>query len=156
MLARIPRTAHTARRRGAATVEFAVIIPVLLLFILGIIEIGRLVMVAQIDTNAAREAARYAAQGGASTATIDTYTRNYLTAAGINGAAAGTGSAVTITVESQANGTWTTTTDPSTLPAGTPIRVTVSSNFNQQSWLPSRFFVGNNTQVQGVAIMRKE
>jgi Flp pilus assembly protein TadG len=152
----LARTCHPARRRGAATVEFAVVVPILLLFILGIIEIGRLVMVAQVDTNAAREAARYASQGAANTSTIDTYTRNYLTSAGINGAAAGQDSAVTVTVEAQANGTWAATNDPSTLPSGTPIKVTVSSNFNQQSWLPTRFFVGNNTQVQGVAIMRKE
>ena len=39
-------------RRGAATVEFAVVIPILLTFILGIIEVGRLVMVAQVATNA--------------------------------------------------------------------------------------------------------
>jgi Flp pilus assembly protein TadG len=145
-----------ARRRGSSTVEFAVVAPVLLTFILGIIEVGRLVMVAQVDTNAAREAARYAAQGKADTATVDTYTRTYLTAAGINGAASGAGSSTTVAVEYQNGTNWTSTTDPSTLASGTPIRVTVSVNFNQQSWLPTRFFTGNNTQVQGVAIMRKE
>ena len=151
MRARHSRSAF--QRKGAATVEFAVVIPILLVFILGIIEIGRLVMVAQVNTNAAREAARYASQGGANSSTIDTYTRNYLSAAGVTGA---TGSAVTVTIESQSGTTWASTTDPATLPSGTPIRVTVSANFNQQSWLPSRFFVGDNTQVQGVAIMRKE
>jgi Flp pilus assembly protein TadG len=153
MRARQPRS---AARRGAAIIEFAVVTPILLTFILGIIEIGRLVMVAQVDTNAAREAARYAAQGKADTATVDAYTRDYLTAAGIAGAAAGSNSAVTVAVEYQNGGTWAATSDPSTLAAGTPIRVTVSANFNQQSWLPSRFFVGNNTLVQGVAVMRKE
>lgn len=155
MLARNP---SSPRRRGAATVEFAVVIPVLLMFILGIIEIGRMVMVAQVNTNASREAARYAAQGGADSATVETHTRNYLTAAGIRDAAAGSGSAVTVAIETQpSNGTtWVAVADPSALPSGTPIRVTVSANFNQQSWLPSRFFVGENTQVQGVAVMRKE
>ena len=145
-----------ARRRGAATVEFAVVVPVLLMFILGIIEVGRLVMVAQVDTNAAREAARYAAQGGGDTTAVDAYTRTYLTAAGISNAASGQNSAVTVAVEYQSAGAWAAATDPSTLPSGTPIRVTVSVNFNQQSWLPTRFFVANNTQVQGVAVMRKE
>jgi Flp pilus assembly protein TadG len=154
MLARAPFSPR--RRRGAATVEFAVVVPVLLLFILGIIEIGRLVMVAQVNTNAAREAARYAAQGSGDAATVETYTRNYLTAAGINGAAAGQNSAVTVTIEQQASGNWSAVTDPSGVPSGTPLRVTVSANFNQQSWLPTRFFVGNNTPVQGVAVMRKE
>lgn len=154
MLARAPLSPR--RRRGAATVEFAVVVPVLLLFILGIIEIGRLVMVAQVNTNAAREAARYAAQGSGDATAIDTYTRNYLTAAGINNAAAGAGSAVTVTIEQQSSGTWVAVSDPTTVASGTPLRVTVSANFNQQSWLPTRFFVGNNTPVQGVAVMRKE
>ena len=151
--------AHRTRRprRGAATVEFAVVVPILLTFILGIIEIGRLVMVAQVDTNAAREAARYAAQGKANTATVETYARTYLTNAGIAKAAAGNDSAVTVTIEYQASSeSWTATTDPAALPSGTPIRVTVSTNFDQQSWLPTRFFVGDGKQVQGVSIMRKE
>src|SRR5690349_16982247 len=123
LLARTARTSRP-RRRGAATVEFAVVVPILLTFILGIIEIGRLVMVAQVDTNAAREAARYAAQGGANTAAVDSYVRTYLSAAGINSAASGPGSAVTVTVEYQSGTTWTATTDPTTVPSGTPIRVT--------------------------------
>lgn len=152
----LARKSRPARRRGAATVEFAVVAPILLTFILGIIEIGRLVMVAQVDTNAAREAARYAAQGKADAATVESYTRTYLSAAGINSAAAGPGSAVSVAVEYHTGGSWAATGDPSALPAGTPIRVTVASNFNQQSWLPARFFVGDNTQIRGVAIMRKE
>ncbi len=144
------------RRRGAATVEFAVVIPVLLVFILGIIEIGRLVMVAQVNTNASREGARYAVQGAADSAAVEAYVRTYLTSAGVSNATAGSGTAVTVTIEAQSGTGWVAVTNPSTQPAGTPIRVTVSANFNEQSWLPSRFFVGNNTQVQGVTIMRKE
>jgi len=113
--------------------------------LLGIIEIGRLIMVAQVNTNAAREAARYAPKAP------QTADRRYLRPQLPNRgrgqrAAAGSNSAVTVAVEYQSGTTWTATTDPSTLPSGTPIRVTVSANFNQQSWLPSRFFVGNNTQ----------
>jgi Flp pilus assembly protein TadG len=154
MLAHSPKS--TRQHRGASVVEFAVVAPVLLTFILGIVEIGRLVMVAQVNTNAAREASRYAAQGNANTATVDAYTRTYLSAAGINAAAAGTNSSTAVTVEYQNGAVWTATSDPSTLPAGTPVRVTVSVDFNHQSWLPARFFVGDHTQVQGVAIMRKE
>lgn len=141
-------------RRGTATIEFAVVVPILLTFILGIIEVGRLVMVAQVNTNAAREAARYAAQGNASTPTIDSYTRTYLSAAGVNGASSTT--TTTVAVEYQSGGSWAATADPSKLPPGTPVRVTVSVNFGQQSWLPAQFFVGSNTRVRGVAVMRRE
>src|SRR5688572_22407659 len=70
-------------RRGAAVAEFAVVLPVLLLFVMGIVEIGRLVMVAQVATNASRESARYAVQGAADSATVRTYTEEYLAQAGI-------------------------------------------------------------------------
>lgn len=52
---RLPRL-----RRGAATVEAALVLPFVLLFLLGILEYGRFVMTTQVLTNAAREGAHYA------------------------------------------------------------------------------------------------
>lgn len=147
---------QTHRRRGAAIVEFAVVAPLLMMFVLGIIEIGRLVNVAQVATNTSREGARYAVQGGANTSTIDAYLRTYLASAGMSNTASGTNSAVTVTIEFLTGTTWTSTADPSVVPSGTPIRVTVQINFDSQTWLPSQFFVGKNTKVQGVTVMRKE
>jgi Flp pilus assembly protein TadG len=46
--------------RGQALVEFALILPVLLLLVLGIIEFGRAWNLSQIITDAAREGARQA------------------------------------------------------------------------------------------------
>lgn len=48
------------RRRGAVTVEAALVLPICLMFLFAIFEYGRYVMFVQILTNAAREAARYA------------------------------------------------------------------------------------------------
>jgi len=51
-----------SRRRGVAAVEFAVVLPLLLLLLVGIWELGRIIQV-QIDlNNAARDGARLAAQ----------------------------------------------------------------------------------------------
>ena len=47
-------------RRGTAAVEAAMVLPITLLFMFGIIEYGRYVMTMQIMTNAARAGARYA------------------------------------------------------------------------------------------------
>jgi Flp pilus assembly protein TadG len=44
--------------RGAAVVEFALVLPVLIVLVLGIIEFGRIFNVQVSITNAAREAAR--------------------------------------------------------------------------------------------------
>jgi Flp pilus assembly protein TadG len=58
-----PRT-HSPLRRGAAAVEFAVVMTfVLVPFMCGVWEVGRLVQVQQIVSNSAREGARLAAQG---------------------------------------------------------------------------------------------
>ncbi|HEX4145918.1 MAG TPA: TadE/TadG family type IV pilus assembly protein [Pirellulales bacterium] len=47
-------------RRGTAAVEAAMVLPITLLFMFGIIEYGRYVMTLQIVTSAARAGARYA------------------------------------------------------------------------------------------------
>jgi len=53
----------TNRSRGAALVEFALILPLLMLFLLGIIEFGMLVLDKQTLEQAAREGTRVAAVG---------------------------------------------------------------------------------------------
>jgi Flp pilus assembly protein TadG len=50
------------RRRGVAAVEFAFIVPLLLLLLVGIWELGRIIHVQIIMNNAARDGARLAAQ----------------------------------------------------------------------------------------------
>lgn len=49
MLARRPRACH-----GATVVEFALVLPVFLLFLFGLVEIGRAMMTASLLTEAAR------------------------------------------------------------------------------------------------------
>lgn len=53
-------TSRSASRRGAATVEMAMVLPVILALVFGSIEFTRLMMVRQGLTNAARAAARHA------------------------------------------------------------------------------------------------
>jgi hypothetical protein len=58
------RSTHTPRARdGLAAVEFAAVLPLLFLILLGAWEVGRMVQVYSILSNAAREGARLAAQG---------------------------------------------------------------------------------------------
>lgn len=56
---RVRNLSHN-ERRGATTVEAAVLLPLVLLVLIGILEYGRYVMTLQILTNAAREGAHYA------------------------------------------------------------------------------------------------
>ena len=58
-------------RRGVAAVEFAVVLPFLLLLLVGIWELGRIIHVQIILNNAARDGARLAAQANIINATGD-------------------------------------------------------------------------------------
>ncbi len=51
---------RTARKRGAAAVEFAVVLPILLIMLFGIIEFGRIFTVRLSAQEAAREGCRLA------------------------------------------------------------------------------------------------
>jgi len=85
-------------RGGAVAVEFAFVLPVLVVILLGLWEVGRIIQVQQLLSNSAREGARVAAQGltinssgDPTQITVDTGSinvkktvYNYLTQAGLN------------------------------------------------------------------------
>src|SRR4051812_47359519 len=96
-------------RRGAAVVEFAVVSPVFFLLVFGMIEYGRMVMVQQLLTNAAREGARVGVLDNSTASDVTTAVNSYLTAAKITTA--------TITCNP---------TTPSSATYGQPVTVTVS------------------------------
>ncbi len=60
MKLRRTQTCSKRRRRAAATIEAVFTLPLVLMFLMGILEYGRYVMTQQVLTNAAREGARYA------------------------------------------------------------------------------------------------
>lgn len=73
-----PRVA-VASRRGAAVVETAVVLPVFLLIVMGIVEFGRAMMVCQLLTNGARHGARLAIVEGSTNAAVQQAIENFLT-----------------------------------------------------------------------------
>jgi Flp pilus assembly protein TadG len=127
-------------RRGAAAVEFAIVAPVFFILVFGMIEYGRMVMVQQVITNAAREGARVGVLDGSAYADVQTAVNNYLIAAKIP-----TGS-TTITV---------TPNPPSSQTTGNPVTVTVAIPFKNVSWLPTPLYLGSTT-LSATAVMRRE
>jgi Flp pilus assembly protein TadG len=60
------RRAGRSRERGQALLEFALILPIFVVALLGMIDVGRAIWANNAVANAAREAARYAAVHGGS------------------------------------------------------------------------------------------
>lgn len=155
--ARRPPTARPRRRSGTTVVEFAVIAPLLFSLILGIVEFGRMFMVAQVAVNGSREGGRYGVQGDNFRTAKDAtdYTKSYLAAAGVPNAAV-----TTCTLSYQnSGGTWVAMADAdpvSGVSSGTPMKLYVEVDFGQVTWLPSGIFVSKNTLIPGTTIMRKE
>lgn len=124
-------------RRGAVAVEAAVVLPVLLILMLGIWEVGRFVQVDQVLVNSAREGARLAAGGYINgtpvTASQTTQAvRDYMTASGLP-AAAVSGAQVQLTC--LASPTWTNPSDALPLDQF-QVSVTIPSGtaFNSLRW----------------------
>jgi Flp pilus assembly protein TadG len=70
-------------RSGTAAVELAVVAPFVIILLVGLLEVGRIVQMNQIISNAAREGARKASTGVNTYSDVQTTVANYLTRAGI-------------------------------------------------------------------------
>ena len=127
-----------ALRRGASVVEFALVAPIFFLVILGMIEFGRMAMVQQVITNAAREGARIAVFDGATKAKVEAKVNDYLASASIAGAS------VSVSPD-----------PPSSAAYGESVTVGVSLTFDQVSWLPTPQFIGGQT-LRAESVMRRE
>jgi Flp pilus assembly protein TadG len=85
-------TLTRVRRRGgddtgAELIEFALVLPILLLVIAGIVDFGFLFQRFQVVTNASREGARLAALPGYTPADVEARVQNYLTSGGLTAVA---------------------------------------------------------------------
>ncbi len=70
-----------SERRGVAAVEMALVAPLFMLLVLGIIEFGRYLMVGQLVVNAAREGTRMAISGYFTEEEVRTDVENFVTEA---------------------------------------------------------------------------
>ena len=108
--------------RGAALVEFALVLPVLVLFLFGIVEFGRAYSARIQLTSAVREGARAAALGGTATQTAEATRKG---AAGLTPDA--------IVVETTTCPTATTPAPNATVKAAYPFRYTIPL-FRNGTW----------------------
>ncbi len=131
-------------RHGVAAVEFAIVAPVFFLLALGLIEVGRMMMLQQALTNAAREGCRVAGLASSiDAATIDTRVRDYLQS--VVGTTALDATKVRITAPE-------TLTDVS---SGTDLIVAVELNYADATWLPFGV-LGLNPAITAEARRKRE
>lgn len=83
MAKRVP-SAHSNRRRGQSLVEFALVLPIFLLVLSGILDFGFMLFTRMSVINAAREGARVAAMTADDT-TIPTVVKNRVVSAAASG-----------------------------------------------------------------------
>ncbi len=132
----------TTRRAGSLTVELLLVLPVLLAFLLGMVEFSMILLARQELLTASREGARVAALGGSSS-DVEQATRLFL----------GTGSLAQANVQS-------VLTDAGGMPlhSGSPVAVTVSIPAGQA--VPDMLaFIGlsiANDTLAAQSVMRKE
>jgi Flp pilus assembly protein TadG len=73
---------RSGSRTGVAAVEFAILAPLILTLLMGLWEVGRLVEMQQVLTNAAREGGRAAATGQMTNTQVQAVITQYLAADG--------------------------------------------------------------------------
>jgi Flp pilus assembly protein TadG len=74
---------RTQSERGAELIEFALVFPLLLLVVLGMVDFGFLFQRMEVVTNAAREGARIAVLPGYAASDVTARVQSYLTAGGV-------------------------------------------------------------------------
>jgi Flp pilus assembly protein TadG len=78
-------TRHWRSERGAELIEFAIVVPILLLLIAGIIDFGMMFRTYEAVTNAAREGARVGVLPGYAPVDVQSRVDAYLAASGLTG-----------------------------------------------------------------------
>lgn len=127
---------------GAAATEFALLLPVFLMILFGIIEFGMIMYGREVVTNAAREGARAGIVQGPPKRTsgeITTIANNYLTGTGIN----------------QADVTFS----PTGVGLANPSTLTVTAVYNYNfliPYIPNVLGVPNPLVITTQAVMRHE
>jgi len=151
-----PAGGRRKRRQGSTIVQVAIVLPVILLFLFGILEYSRYVMLLQVMTNAAREGCRYAVMHtdpvvigattyGSATSNVTTIITNVL--------GGQTLSSQTINIyASDALGNNTGTWESA--PAGQWITVQITGNFT--SILPKLLFMPTTIPITAEVVMRSE
>jgi Flp pilus assembly protein TadG len=144
-------------RRAVAAVEMAIVFPLLVIFLFGILEVGRLIEMNQIIYNAAREGGRQCCDDTKTYSDVKTVVTNYLNDAGITNLTGLQVQVVNLTTNDSGAGTHGSGIadyDPSAASPLDKIQVTVSLPFQNIRWLAFNMVTNDSTTLNGQAVWR--
>ena len=118
---------RSQKRRGAAMVEAAFVLPVFFTFVFGMMEMSQMGMTAQLITDAALEGCRVAVIDGKTQTDVNDTVQTIMNSVGI------TKYSMAITPNFQG------------ITLGNPVTLTLSVNFSDVSWLPNPKYLGSAT-----------
>ena len=125
-----------ARRSATACVEFAVVLPILLIFVLGVLEVGRYIQVYEILNAAAREGARQASTGQMTNAQVIAAVTGCVQASGLPTAK------LNVTVQDLTSAG----TDVSQATILDNLQVTVSLPYSAVEWITTSYFLNSTSK----------
>ena len=128
-------------RAGTAAVELALLMPLIVILLLGVWEVGRMLNISQILSNAAREGARQASAGQNTSSQVQQVVLNYLQDAGIP-----TANVTVTTSDLTAPGT-----DPTNAAQLDQLQVVVTIPFSDVRWIALNFLATSGSQLSGTA-----
>jgi Flp pilus assembly protein TadG len=138
---RLTSRAHGSRR-GVAAVELAMLLPLILILLFGLWEVGRAIDVQQIMSNAAREGGRQASTGQLSNSQVEQVVINYLQDAGFPATNA------VVTVENLT----TPGTDARDALQLDRYQITVTLPFNDVRWLALNYILPADSTITASAV----
>lgn len=128
---------NSAGRRGAALVEFSIVLPVLLILLIGSVELGRGISVRGRCALAARAGARvYSLRKTRTEADVRAIVAQIMTESGLKN--------------------YTVTLNPTPSPSIKqldPVKVTVSVSAKDASWMSAPWFLGGETKISSTCAM---
>lgn len=138
-------------RRGAVTVEMALVLPIFTMLVFGIIEFGRGFMIMQLVTNAAREGCRRGIIDGSTNSEVTDYIKTFMQTSGNVPTSATT---VTITVTPAPGNPANPSSNLATCNSRDLVNVKVQIPFSAVQLISAKYLSGKT--LTGDASMRHE
>ena len=138
---------YKSKRNGAAAVEAAILLPLLIVVSFGAIDVAQYINLSQLVTNASREGARVASRNTTQTVgEVETAVASFMSEALAHLSESELADAINVDV--RCGETWANVPDRKmdSIPSGDPVSVHISFDFDKVRWLSGPSYWNDNVQ----------